>query len=71
MFILFQYCIIMGNMVFAYIAQNLYYSCEILYWIISVLVFLLGEGAVFLICTAKHPKKRDIYYHDGESVYCN
>ena len=69
MFIVLQYCIIMGNMVFAYIAQNLYYSCEILYWIISVLAFLLGEGAIFVICTAKQPEKRGIHYHDEESVY--
>lgn len=69
MFIILQYSIIMGYMVFAAIVGDSYYSCEILYWIISVLAFLLGEGAIFLICIAKQPEKGGIYYHNEKGVY--
>lgn len=69
MFIIFQYSIIMGYMAFAGIIGDSYYNCEILYWIISVLAFLLGEGAVLLICTAKQPEKRGIYYHNEKDVH--
>lgn len=58
MFIVFQYSIIMGYCTFGLIVgDNFYYDYEILYWVISISAFLLGEGAIFLICTAKPLEK--------------
>lgn len=64
-FIVLQYCMIMSPL--ALYSESFYYHYEILYCVISMLAFLLGEGGIFLICTAKSSKKKGV---DDQSMKC-
>ena len=48
--VVFQYSIFMGTFVFIWIANELN---TIVFWLIFILAFVLGETGIFLFCTVK------------------
>lgn len=59
MSLVFQYSIFMGSWCFAACADYSFYSdYEILYWVVFITAFLLGEGGIYLLYTVKPLEKR-------------
>ncbi|MBO4996467.1 MAG: hypothetical protein J6D02_00525 [Lachnospira sp.] len=64
--LVFQYSIFMGSFIFAWIAGGECYDFNlIVFWLIFILAFLLGEGGIFLLYTVK-PLQRKI----SKIIYC-